>query len=827
MASSSSGNDKVLGRRLHLLALEPRMMFDGAAVAVAPTVIGAAMAPAGQDGQAAGHDHAAAPDTESKDPVTHDAAPLSASPLAADAPRSEIAFVSNKLANWHELADSFAPNVQVVILDGARDGVEQMGQALAGRTGIDAIHLLTHGVAGQIDLGTATLNESSMQGQYRDALSRIGASLADSGDILVYGCDFSAGASGLSAARTLSSLTGADVAASNDFTGAARFGGDWDLETHIGVVETQVGVSAAERASYDKLMAPPVGRPDIASTSPNTPVTIAVLANDSDPDNDALSIERTFSPNNGTVVINADQTLTYTPSAGFVGLDYFNYHVSDGNGGIYSARVSIAVFAPNTAPTNAVPLSVTVQEDSPLVFSAANGNALSVSDPDDNIQTVTLSVTKGFFTLSGIAGLTFTAGDGTADQIMTFSGTMADINTALEGAFFRGVADANGTAQLSFLTVTNLSPALAWINGGFEDPALPPNINFTLDEGSITGWSSDPDQAIEVWGSGYSSNSNGPVFSHEGNQFAELNAFHNGPLYQNFVTSNRSVLNIEFSHRGRLGIDTMQVIATDMGADGVFGTADDTVLLSEQFSDGNTQWGTYNRVITHNTTGNLIRLEFRAVSTSTGDLSVGNFIDGISMREGKADYDVVPLTIVPVADIVNDQARTSEDTPLTFNVITGANEVSGADNFENAGRALTEINGVAFVAGAPITISGGVIHVQSDGTVAFTPNANYNGSTSFNYTVSSGGAAETATVSILVDPVNDAPAGTDKAISLNEDGSYTFTAADFGFTDLNDTAADGFSTLIVTTLPSPLDGTLTLNGVAVTAGQIILVTDLG
>ncbi|MDI2146207.1 DUF4347 domain-containing protein, partial [Pseudomonas sp. ITA] len=796
------------------------MMYDGAAVTMAETVIPNALPASAQaDASTAGHGTTIA-SAESKDAVSHETVPVTAPTLAADAPRREIAFVSTSVADWRQLADSFAPNVQVVILDGTRDGVEQISQALAGRQGIDAIHILSHGVAGQIELGTAALNETSMLGQYRDALLRIGASLTDSGDILVYGCNFSAGEVGNSAAHTLSMLTGADVAASNDLTGAARFGGNWNLETQMGSIETQVGVSLSERERYDKLMAPPVAVPDTAATVQDTPVTISVLNNDTDPDHDPLSIT-SASALHGTVVINAGQTLTYTPNAGYLGLDKITYAISDGNGGVASSVVDVSVVTLDVPPTNTAPLSVTVQEDLPLVFSAANGNALSISDPDSNTQTVTLSVTKGTFTLSGTAGLTFSIGDGTADQTMAFSGTTAAINAALENSFFQGTADANGAAQLNFQTITSPTLSPTWINGGFETPTVA--FQGYFNENVVPGWETDAsDNLIEFWHTGF----NG-VPAYEGNQLAEINATQNAALFQNFTPTQGSLVGITFSHRGRDGTDVMRVVATDLGADGLIGTADDTVLLSEQFSDNNTQWGTYNRVLTNQATGHIIRFEFRAVSTASGDPTSGNLVDGIQPLEGKGAATITQINIVPVADIVNDQVRTSEDTPLTFNVITGTNEVSGADNFENAGRALTGINGVAFVPGTPITISGGTILVQSNGTVTFTPDANYHGTSSFNYTVTSGGATETATVTLLVDPVSDAPSGTDKTVSLDEGGRHTFAAADFGFSDSSDSPANAFSALVITTLPAAGDGVLSLNGVAVTAGQVIAVSDLG
>ncbi len=80
------------------------------------------------------------------------------------------------------------------------------------------------------------------------------------------------------------------------------------------------------------------------------------------------------------------------------------------------------------------------------------------------------------------------------------------------------------------------------------------------------------------------------------------------------------------------------------------------------------------------------------------------------------------------------------------------------------------------------------------------------------------------TITFDVDPVNDAPAGTDNTITINEDGSHTFAAGDFGFSDPNDASPDTFQSVMITTLPAT--GTLELNNVAVTADQIIAVGDL-
>jgi len=75
---------------------------------------------------------------------------------------------------------------------------------------------------------------------------------------------------------------------------------------------------------------PPVPVDDTVTTDEDTPVTVAVLANDSDPDGDPLACRPVTQPAHGTVVINADNTVTYSPARDFHGTDSFTYTARDG-----------------------------------------------------------------------------------------------------------------------------------------------------------------------------------------------------------------------------------------------------------------------------------------------------------------------------------------------------------------------------------------------------------------------------------------------------------------------------------------------------------------
>ncbi len=87
----------------------------------------------------------------------------------------------------------------------------------------------------------------------------------------------------------------------------------------------------------------PVAVNDSVTAKRNRSKVIAVLANDSDPDGDPLTVSSVADPPNGTTIINGDGTVTYTPTTGFIGTDSFNYSVSDGQGGAASALVTVKV----------------------------------------------------------------------------------------------------------------------------------------------------------------------------------------------------------------------------------------------------------------------------------------------------------------------------------------------------------------------------------------------------------------------------------------------------------------------------------------------------
>jgi hypothetical protein len=168
------------------------------------------------------------------------------------ASRREIVFIEDNVADYQTIAANAGAGRQVVILDSSRDGLQQIADAVKGMSGIDALHVVTHGAEGRIGLGTLTLDEASAA-QHTDLLASVGASMAAGGDILFYGCSVGAG-QGAGLLTQLAIATGADVAASNDATGDPSQGGDWNLEVRSGSIEAAAFVDPALAEQYHALL---------------------------------------------------------------------------------------------------------------------------------------------------------------------------------------------------------------------------------------------------------------------------------------------------------------------------------------------------------------------------------------------------------------------------------------------------------------------------------------------------------------------------------------------------------------------------------------------
>jgi large repetitive protein len=166
---------------------------------------------------------------------------------------ADLAFVFDDVADHQTLVAAFRPGVEVHVLDSSANGLEQIARVLRGRSGIGALHLVGHGAEASLSLGSLTLTALNL-GEHDRMLTRIGASLVEGADILLYGCDVAAGAAGASFVDRIAQLTGADVAASTGPTGSAALGGDWDLAFRTGPVAAAAALTASAAANFHGLL---------------------------------------------------------------------------------------------------------------------------------------------------------------------------------------------------------------------------------------------------------------------------------------------------------------------------------------------------------------------------------------------------------------------------------------------------------------------------------------------------------------------------------------------------------------------------------------------
>ncbi|MGH8380055.1 DUF4347 domain-containing protein [Pseudomonas sp.] len=310
-----------------LFALEPRIMFDASVGVVAQEATQETGAEAAKDSTS---DAAARESAQTAAPATADAT------ASAAGGRREVVFIDGQVGNRQQLLDGLPAGSEVVVLDPSKDGLQQMADYLRGRDDLDAIHVLSHGASGSVQLGDVWLNSANL-GQYSQALQSIGEALKADGDLMLYGCQVGKDSTDQAFVDQLASLTGADVGASVDDTGAAVLGGDWVLERATGSLET---ASLGDRLSrYDGLLASSW----TTGATPLDPITVGsrVVAGDFDNDGDADILYQTGAPGSPWKFArsNGDGTFTLQTQAQspFAGLGLANhssdnYYVGDFDG---------------------------------------------------------------------------------------------------------------------------------------------------------------------------------------------------------------------------------------------------------------------------------------------------------------------------------------------------------------------------------------------------------------------------------------------------------------------------------------------------------------
>ncbi|WP_189688244.1 cadherin domain-containing protein, partial [Pseudorhodoferax aquiterrae] len=194
------------------------------------------------------------PRTEARTEQTQAAAPAQPQPVV------ELVMLDERVPDADALLQDIAAqaaegrSIEVVRVGADEDGVAAITAALAGRSDVAALHIVSHGGSGAVQLGQEALDNDTLLARAAD-IAGWGSHLGRGADILLYGCDVASDDAGRALVQGLADLTGADVAASTDATGAAALGGNWLLEMQTGHIEARLAFDLQTQAQWQGLLA--------------------------------------------------------------------------------------------------------------------------------------------------------------------------------------------------------------------------------------------------------------------------------------------------------------------------------------------------------------------------------------------------------------------------------------------------------------------------------------------------------------------------------------------------------------------------------------------
>ena len=533
---------------------------------------------------------------------------------------------------------------------------------------------------------------------------------------------------------------------------------------------------------------PPTATNDAYGTSEDTPLVVpaaGVLGNDTDPDGDSLTAAVAVGPASGSLGLNPDGSFTYTPNADFNGLDSFTYRSNDGFADSNLATVSITVSPVNDAPV-ANDDAYSTDEDTPLVVAAA-GVLVNDIDIDGDSLTAVLEVgtTNGTLSLNPDGSLTYTPGAG-------FNGPDSFTYTANDASLSSNIA----TVSITVNPVNGAPVATDDAYGTSEDTPL------VVPAAGVLGNDTDPDgdsltAAVAV---GPASGSLGlnPDGSFTYTPNADFNGLDSFTYRSNdgFADSNLATVSITVSPVNDAPVANDDAYSTDEDTPLVVAAAG--VLVNDIDIDGDSltavlEVGTTNGTLSLNPDGSL------TYTPGAGFNGPDSFTYTANDASLSSNIATVSITVNPVngAPVATDDAYgTSEDTVL----VVAASGVLGND---------TDPEGDPLTAAVAVGPASGSLILNPDGSFIYTPDADFNGADSFTYTANDASlGSNIATVSITVNPVNDAPVATDDAYAIDEDTPLVVAAPGVL---LNDTDVDGDSLTAVLDVGTT-NGTLTLNG---------------
>ncbi|WP_139793626.1 tandem-95 repeat protein [Vibrio parahaemolyticus] len=484
---------------------------------------------------------------------------------------------------------------------------------------------------------------------------------------------------------------------------------------------------------------------DKATVVEDTPTIIKVLGNDTfEGDDKVVSLDANNGPANGTVSVNPDGSVTYTPNDNYVGKDTFTYIVTSG-GVSESTTVEVNVTPVNDAPVAKDDIATT-QEDTAVTIDVLS-NDTDVDGDKLSIQSATVPEAQG--------------------KVEIVDGKLV----------FTPAENFNGHAEITYTVtdgqLTDEAKVTVTVNPVNDAPTIKVDAVESITEDAVntdtvvaTLTVRDTDTSEDQLTVSLENNSNG-YFVLVGNEVkltqAGVDAVNNDELNLKDLTISASVsdgLNPTANDSDSLIVNRVNDAPTveNAIADQVLSEDFDayTIDLNEVFKDSDSA---LNFSVSGNNSIQISIVNGVATITPTADWNGSETLTFTATDpSGESVSQPVNFTVAPVADIVADKATVVEDTSTVIKVL-------GNDTFEGDGKvvSLDTNNGPA----------NGTVSVNPDGSVTYTPNDNYQGTDSFTYIVTSGGVSESTTVSVDVTPVNDAPVAKDDTAITDEDTPVT------------------------------------------------------
>ena len=164
----------------------------------------------------------------------------------------EIAFIDPAITDIDALLSGLRPDVEAIILSRTDPAVAQMARAVEGQTDLGAIHVIAHGLPGEVSFAAGALSVETIDDEAA-GLRSLGAALGAEGILSIWACHTGAGERGAAFTDMLAKRTGARVATASDLVGAAARGGVWALDRGVGAGRPPL--TAAGMAAYGGVMA--------------------------------------------------------------------------------------------------------------------------------------------------------------------------------------------------------------------------------------------------------------------------------------------------------------------------------------------------------------------------------------------------------------------------------------------------------------------------------------------------------------------------------------------------------------------------------------------